>query len=110
MLSANAFSILNSDADNLWFIAKDSNGDVEPYQLSLSGQLTAYDVNPNGNSLAGSSEIIEQGLVVVATANSGRQLALLSSGNITWLTSLMDTTTGNWPTNVGTGLGLHSLS
>ena len=110
MLSANTFSILNSDADNLWFIAKDSNGDVEPYQLSLSGQLTAYDVNPNGNSLAGSSEIIEQGLVVVATANSGRQLALLSSGNITWLTSLMDTSTGNWPTNVGTGLGLHSLS
>ncbi len=110
MLSANTFSIVNGDADNLWFIAKDSNGDVEPYQLSLSGQLTAYDVNPNGNSLAGSSEIIEQGLVVVATANSGRQLALLSSGNITWLTSLMDTTTGNWPTNVGTGLGLHSLS
>ena len=110
MLSANAFSILNSDASNLWFVAKDSNGDVEPYQLSLSGQLTAYDVNPNGNSLADSSVIIEQGLVVVATANSGRQLALLSSGNITWLTSLMDTTTGNWPTNVGTGLGLHSLS
>ena len=109
MLSANTFSIVNGDADNLWFIAKDSNGDVEPYQLSLSGQLTAYDVNPNGNSLAGSSEIIEQGLVVVATANSGRQLALLSSGNITWLTSLMDTSTGNWPTNVGTGLGLHSL-
>ncbi|MCS5532911.1 MAG: hypothetical protein NZ736_01475 [Candidatus Poseidoniaceae archaeon] len=110
VLSANAFSILNSDADNLWFIAKDSNGDVEPYQLSVSGQLTAYDVNPNGDSLAGSSEITEQGLVVVATANSGRQLALLDSGNITWLTSLMDTSNGNWPTDVGTGLGLHSLS
>ena len=109
-LSANAFSILDSDADNLWFNAKDSNGDLEPYQLSTSGLLTAYDVNPNGNSLAQFSVSTEQGLVVVATANSGRQLALLSSGNVTWLTSLMDTTTGNWPTNVGTGLGLHLLS
>ena len=109
-LSADAFSLLDSDAENLWFIAKDSNGDLEPYQLSTSGQLTAYDVNPNGNSLAQFSVSTEQGLVVVATANSGRQLALLSSGNVTWLTSLMDTTTGNWPTNVGTGLGLHSLS
>ena len=109
-LSADAFSILDSDADNLWFIAKDSNGDLEPYQLSTSGLLTAYDVNPNGNSLAQFSVSTEQGLVVVATANSGRQLALLSSGNITWLTSLMDTTTGNWPTDVGTGLGLHLLS
>lgn len=109
-LSANAFSILDSDADNVWFNAKDSNGDLEPYQLSTSGLLTAYDVNPNGNSLAQFSVSTEQGLVVVATANSGRQLALLSSGNVTWLTSLMDTTTGNWPTNVGTGLGLHLLS
>ncbi|NCG42639.1 MAG: hypothetical protein GWO84_03775 [Euryarchaeota archaeon] len=109
-LSANAFSILESDADNLWFNAKDSNGDLEPYQLSTSGLLTAYDVNPNGNSLAQFGVSTEQGLVVVATANSGRQLALLSSGNVTWLTSLMDTTTGNWPTNVGTGLGLHLLS
>ena len=110
MLSANTYSILNSDGDNLWFIAKDSNGDVEPYQLSLSGQLTSYDVNPNGNSLVGSSVFTDQGLVVVATENSGRQLALLSSGSTSWLTSLMDTTTGNWPTNVGTGLGLHYLS
>jgi len=109
-LSVGAFSILGSDADNIWFIAKDSNGDLEPYQLSTSGLLTAYDLNPNGNSLAQFSVSTEQGLVVVATANSGRQLALLSSGNVTWLTSLMDTTTGNWPTNVGTGLGLHSLS
>ena len=110
MLSANTYSILNSDGDNLWFIAKDSNGDIEPYHLSLSGQLTAYDVNPNGNSLVGSSVFTDQGLVVVATENSGRQLALLSSGSTSWLTSLMDTTTGNWPTNVGTGLGLHYLS
>ena len=110
MLSANTYSILNSDGDNLWFIAKDSNGDIEPYHLSLSGQLTAYDVNPNGNSLVGSSVFTDQGLVVVATENSGRQLALLSSGNTAWLTSLMDTTNGNWPTNVGTGLGLHYLS
>jgi ELWxxDGT repeat protein len=109
-LSLDAFSLLDSDAENLWFIAKDSNGDLEPYQLSISGLLTAYDVNPNGNSLAQFSVSTEQGLVVVATANSGRQLALLSSGNVTWLTSLMDTTTGNWPTDVGTGLGLHSLS
>jgi len=109
-LSASGFSLLDSDAENLWFIAKDSNGDLEPYQLSTSGQLTAYDVNPNGNSLAQFSVSTEQGLVVVATANSGRQLALLSSGNVTWLTSLMDTNNGNWPTNIGTGLGLHSLS
>lgn len=108
-MSPDAFTILDSDAANLWFIAKDSNGDLEPFQLSTSGQLTAYDVNPNGNSLAGSSAITDHGLVVVATANSGRQLALLDSGNVTWLTSLMDTSNGNWPTNVGTGLGLHSL-
>ena len=109
-LSTDAFSLLDSDAENLWFIAKDSNGDLEPHQLSISGQLTAYDVNPNGNSLAQFGVSTDQGLVVVATANSGRQLALLSSGNITWLTSLMDTTNGNWPIDVGTGLGLHSLS
>ena len=109
-LSVDAFSILDSDADNLWFNAKDSNGDLEPYQLSTSGLLTAYDVNPNGNSLAQFSVSTEQGLVVVATANYGRQLALLSAGNVTWLTSLMDTATGNWPTDVGTGLGLHLLS
>ena len=109
-LSVDAFSILDSDADNLWFIAKDSNGDLEPFQLSTSGVLTAYDVNPNGNSFAQFSVSTEQGLVVVATANYGRQLALLSAGNVTWLTSLMNTTNGNWPTNVGTGLGLHLLS
>jgi ELWxxDGT repeat protein len=109
-LSPDAFSLLDSDAENLWFIAKDSNGDLEPHQLSTSGQLTSYDVNPNGNSLAQFGISTEQGLVVVASANSGRQLALLSSGNVTWLTSLMDTINGNWPIDVGTGLGLHSLS
>ncbi|MFB1038747.1 MAG: hypothetical protein QMC50_05965, partial [Candidatus Poseidoniaceae archaeon] len=109
-LSSDAFSLLDSDAENLWFIAKDSNGDLEPHQLSTSGQLTSYDVNPNGNSLAQFGISTEQGLVVVASANSGRQLALLSSGNVTWLTSLMDTINGNWPIDVGTGLGLHSLS
>ena len=104
-----ATEMLYSNSTHLWFSAKDQN-DVEPHLLTLDAEYQNWDLNPLGASQPGSPMSIEDGLVVVAKAQNGRQLAHLSiDGSMNWLTTLQHQGTGNPTTQVAEYLGIHQL-
>jgi len=104
-----ATEMLYSNSTHLWFSAKDQN-DVEPHLLTLDAEYQTWDLNPLGASQPDSPMFIEDGLVVVAKAQNGRQLVHLSDeGSLNWLTTLQHQGTGNTTTHVAEYLGIHQL-
>ena len=102
---------LATDASGIWFSAKDENGFLEPYHISMQGDLTHYDLNEQGSATSGAYTLVTGGLVVESTNGvNGRQLAMLyPDGSHAWLTSLVMSGSGTPTQEVGQTFGIVAL-
>ena len=104
-----ATEMLHANSSHLWFSAKSQN-DIEPYLLTMDAELQSWDLNPTGASQPGAPLLLDDGLVIVAEGQSGRQLVrLFDDGGLNWLTNLQHQGTGNPTTNVAEHLGIHQI-
>ena len=104
-----ATEMLHANSTNLWFSAK-SQHDIEPHLLTLDADFQSWNLHPSGASQPAAPLLLEDGLVLVAEAENGRQLVrLYENGGMNWLTSLQHQGTGNPTTNVAEYLGIHRI-
>ncbi len=98
---------MHADEYAVWFSAADENGDVEPYRLTKTGELTSWTINEFGSMQL--QHLLSVGMDAVAAASRGgvnQVLRLYDNGSHGWLTSISPS---SGDTHLGQGMGLHLI-
>ena len=98
---------IHTDDQAVWFSAADGSGDVEPYRLSVNGELTSWTVNDFGSTQLSDLLTVNNDVVAVGVRGGVKQVIHLhDNGSHTWLTSIAPT---SGDTHLGEGMGLHLI-